>query len=43
MYLLSYFMILACALGYRGLTDAVAALCSLSNPPLLILWLEIDC
>jgi hypothetical protein len=34
-------IILACALGYRSWIDAVAALGSLSNPPLLILWLEI--
>jgi hypothetical protein len=34
-------MILACALCYRSWIDVVVALGSLSNPPLLILWLEI--
>jgi hypothetical protein len=34
-------MIFACALGYRSWIDVVATLGSLSNPPLLILWLEI--
>jgi hypothetical protein len=40
--ILSYFMILDCALGYRSWIEVVVALDSLSNPPLLILWLEID-
>jgi hypothetical protein len=36
-----FIMILACALDYRSWIDVVATLGSLSNPPLLILWLEI--
>jgi hypothetical protein len=40
---LSFLLILACVLGYKSWIDVVVVLGSLSNPPLLSLWLEIGC
>jgi hypothetical protein len=40
-YLYMLIMILTCALNCRSWMDVVVALGLLSNPPLLVLWLEI--